>query len=42
MGIKSLNQYLNQYKDSDDDAKAICKELIKIEDDLSNALREYL
>lgn len=42
MGIKSLQQYLNQYKDADHAAKAICSRLIHIEETLRDDLRGYL
>ncbi len=42
MGIKSLSQYLNQYKAADSISKGICNELIKIEEQLSTDLRSYL
>ena len=42
MGIKTLNRYLNQYKAADDESKAICGELISIEEQLGKDLRTYL
>lgn len=42
MGVKSLQKYLNQYKDADHSAKAICSRLISIEETLRNDLRKYL
>ena len=42
MGVKSLSRYLNQYAAASEDAKDICKRLIKLEEDLAVALREYL
>lgn len=42
MGIKSLHKYLNQYKDADHSAKAICSRLINIEETLRDDLRKYL
>lgn len=42
MGVKSLNKYLNQYKNADKSAKDICQRLINIEEDLCEKLREYL
>lgn len=42
MGIKSLHKYLNQYKDANHTAKAICSRLINIEETLRNDLRKYL
>lgn len=42
MGIKSINRYLNQYKDADEDAKALARDIIKIEEDLAQSIRKYL
>lgn len=42
MGIKSLHKYLNQYKNADHSAKAICSRLINIEETLRDDLRKYL
>ncbi|MBE5816479.1 MAG: hypothetical protein E7315_01995 [Clostridiales bacterium] len=42
MGIKSLSKYLNEYAAADEKSKDITKKLIKIEEDLSNQLRDYL
>ena len=42
MGVKSLNQYLNQYGAAEEYAKDITKRLIKIEETLANDLKEYL
>lgn len=42
MGIKSLQKYLNQYKDANHSAKAICSRLINIEETLRDDLRKYL
>lgn len=42
MGIKSLQKYLNQYKEADHSAKAICSRLINIEETLRDDLRKYL
>ena len=42
MGIKTLRQYLNQYKDADHTAKAICCRLISIEETLRDDLRKHL
>ena len=42
MGVKSLRKYLNQYKDADHAAKAICNRLISIEETLRDDLRKYL
>lgn len=42
MGVKSLSQYLNQYKAADDASKNICTRLISIEEELGKNLRRYL
>ena len=42
MGTKTLNRYLNQYKAADEKSKDLTKRLIRVEDDLTHALREYL
>ena len=42
MGIKSLNKYLNQYTEADEEAKSIAKELIAIEQSLVDDVKEYL
>lgn len=42
MGVKSLNQYLNEYSDADKEAKDVCKRLIKIEEDLRQEIQPYL
>ena len=42
MGVKSLYQYLNDYDEADHTAKALCKRLIGIEEDLRKELRKYL
>lgn len=42
MGVKSLSRYLNQYAAADEVSKDICKKLIKIEDQLSVDIRDYL
>ena len=42
MGVKSLNRYLNQYKAAEEKAKDITKELIRIEEQLSKDMRQYL
>ena len=42
MGIKSLNKYLNQYKESEEKVKDITKRLINVEEQLVVDLREYL
>ncbi|MDD6021804.1 MAG: hypothetical protein ACI4GA_04765 [Acutalibacteraceae bacterium] len=42
MGVKSLSRYLNQYKAAEEKAKDIAKKLIKLEEDLSVSMREFL
>lgn len=42
MGIKSLNRYLNQYKNADKTSRDIAKRLIASEEYLENKMREYL
>lgn len=42
MGLKSLNRYLNQYKAADEKSKTVCKQLIKIEEQLRDELKQYL
>lgn len=42
MGVKSLNKYLNEYKDAGDKAKDIAKRLIKLEERLSADIRGFL
>lgn len=42
MGVKSLHRYLNQYSAADSDSKGIANRLIKLEDDLSIGMRQYL
>ena len=42
MGVKSLSRYLNQYAAADEFSKDIAKRLIKLEDALSQDVREYL
>lgn len=42
MGVKSLNQYLNQYETADEDAKKIAVRLVKIEEKLCKELQKYL
>lgn len=42
MGIKSLHKYMNQFKDADHSAKAICSRLINIEEKLRDDLQKYL
>ena len=42
MGVKSLNQYLNQYKAADEVSKDITKRLINLEEQLTHDIRGYL
>lgn len=42
MGVKSLNQYLNKYKEADEKSKKICERLIQIEEKLNKELQKYL
>lgn len=42
MGVKSLNQYLNEYKAADEPSKDIAKRLIRLEERLAVDVRGYL
>ena len=42
MGVKSLSKYLNQYKAADEKTKDITKRLIKIEENLTEDIRQFL
>ncbi len=42
MGVKSLSEYLNQYKAADEKSKDITKRLIKLEEKLAEDIRQYL
>lgn len=42
MGVKSLSQYLNQYKAADDTSKNITKRLIALEERLAVDIRGFL
>ncbi|MCD8331096.1 MAG: hypothetical protein LUB63_00995 [Oscillospiraceae bacterium] len=42
MGVKSLNQYLNQYQAASERSKDIAKRLIHLEEQLTQDLRDYL
>ena len=42
MGVKSLNQYLNQYKAADEVSKDIAKRLINLEEKLTVDSRSFL
>ena len=41
-GVKCLHRYLNEYADSDDQAKQIARRLVNIEERLAVDLRNYL
>ena len=42
MGVKSLNQYLNQYEAADEASKDIAKRLIDLEERLAVDIRKFL
>lgn len=42
MGVKSLNQYLNQYEAADEVSKDIAKRLINLEEQLAVDIRKFL
>lgn len=42
MGIKTLHRYLNQYPAANHSSKAICGQLVDIEEKLCKDMREYL
>lgn len=42
MGVKSLNQYLNEYEAADERSKDIAKRLINLEEKLAVDIRAYL
>lgn len=42
MGVKSLNQYLNQYQAADEVSKDITKRLINLEEQLAIEIRKFL
>ncbi|MBQ9737069.1 MAG: hypothetical protein IJV86_01535 [Clostridia bacterium] len=42
MGVKSLNKYLNEYSGASEEAKALAKELIRLEESLAKDIRCYL
>ncbi len=42
MGVKSLNQYLNEYKAADEETKDIAKRLIRLEEELAVKIRRFL
>ncbi len=42
MGVKSLNEYLNEYKAAEEFSKDIAKKLINLEERLAVDIRDYL
>ena len=42
MGVKSLNQYLNEFEAADERSKDICKRLIHLEQELIREIRDFL
>ncbi len=42
MGIKSLNEYMNKYKNADEESKHFCQKLVSLEEKLCKELRAYL
>lgn len=42
MGIKSLNRYLNQYQQAEEEARKIAEDLISLEQNLIEDLRKFL
>lgn len=42
MGVKSLSKYLNQYKSADSKSRDITERLVKIEDTLTQDIRQFL
>ncbi len=42
MGVKSLSKYLNEYAAADEESKDICKKLIKLEEKLTDQMRDFL
>lgn len=42
MGIKSLNEYKNKYKDAEERIVKICEKLIRIEREFMDSLQAYL
>lgn len=42
MGVKSLSQYLNQYKAADEASKGLAKRLIHLEEQLAVDIRPFL
>ena len=42
MGVKSLNKYLNKYEAADEKSKDIAKRLIRLEQQLTEDIRDFL
>ena len=42
MGIKSVSKYMNQYKNASDDIMQLANDIIVLEQNFSNELRQYL
>lgn len=42
MGIKSLNRYLNEYREADEEAKKLTEDIIEIEENLAQNIKKYL
>ena len=42
MGIKSVSKYMNQYKNASDDIMQLVNDIIVLEQNFSNELRQYL
>ncbi|MBQ6873438.1 MAG: hypothetical protein IJO24_03955 [Clostridia bacterium] len=42
MGVNSLCEYLNKYKAAEEKVKDLTKELVRLEEDLTHSLREFL
>ena len=42
MGVKSLSRYLNEYAAADEPSKEVAKKLIRLEEQLSRDLRDWL
>ena len=42
MGIKSLRGYIGKYESADKDAKQIADKVIKLEEELSKRVKEYM
>lgn len=42
MGVKSVSEYLNQYENADPDARHLAEELVGIEQELANSMKQFL